>query len=379
MRVLTSLLVVAALCPLSACYVGNTPPTSRRADAGTAVEDASTPKPEPEDAGTPTPEPKPEDLCASDEECGDDARCVRPEGARAYCMLIPPPPADAGTPDAGPSRCDRDLLCSNAQCGRASAPGCEPVDCGSCGAGYTCQEGLGRCEYTGPLWALRVVSARIERCDTSWDSCRNVAPPFCSPTLPDPFVRVNGVVTTPRGQSLRGDLQPGGRRVRGAPPRRRHRRRARRRRLPDRQRPVGGRGLSRAAPSHPRGARRGHQDRRLHRRHRDLPLRAPSLNAHASADVTNPWRTPCIEVRHGVRSVSAPTLKGGKGDAGVAFTTGEGPPTGSSPRAAVDRVGLCAGALATPRAGAVRRRRLRRRGLARRRPATRHRRRAAVW
>lgn len=48
MRVLTSLLVVAALCPLSACYVGNTPPTSRRADAGTAVEDASTPKPEPE-------------------------------------------------------------------------------------------------------------------------------------------------------------------------------------------------------------------------------------------------------------------------------------------------------------------------------------------
>ena len=60
MRVLTSLLVVAALCPLSACYVGNTPPTSRRADAGTAVEDA--PKPEPEtDAGEPKPEPELQD------------------------------------------------------------------------------------------------------------------------------------------------------------------------------------------------------------------------------------------------------------------------------------------------------------------------------
>ena len=126
MRVLTSLLVVAALCPLSACYVGNTPPTSRR--------------------------------------------------------------ADAGTPDAGAPRCDREFLCGNSQCGRAWSLDCAPVDCGSCGAGYTCQEGLGRCEYTGPLWALRVVSARIERCDTSWDSCRNVAPPFCSPTLPDPFV-----------------------------------------------------------------------------------------------------------------------------------------------------------------------------------------------
>lgn len=204
MRVLTSLLVVAALCPLSACYVGNTPPTSRRADAGTAVEDASSPKSEPEDAGTPTPEPKPEDLCASDEECGDDARCVRPEGARAYCMLIPPPPADAGTPDVGPSRCDREFLCGNRQCGRAWTPDCEPVDCGSCGAGYTCQEGLGRCEYSGPLWALRVVSARIERCDTGWDQCINVAPPFCSPSLPDPFVRVNGAVTTPAGNRCEG-------------------------------------------------------------------------------------------------------------------------------------------------------------------------------
>ena len=204
MRVLTSLLVVAALAPLTACYVGNTPPTSRRADAGAAVEDASTPKPEPEDAGTPEPEPKPEDRCASDDECGDDARCVRPAGGRARCVLNPPAPADAGTPDAGAPRCDREFLCGDSQCGRARSLNCAPVDCGSCGANYTCQEGLGRCEYSGPLWALRVVSARIERCDTSWDSCRNVAPPFCSPTLPDPFVRVNGVVTTPASNRCEG-------------------------------------------------------------------------------------------------------------------------------------------------------------------------------
>lgn len=203
MRVLTSLLVVAALCPLSACYVGNTPPTSRRADAGTAVEDASKPEPE-ADAGEPTPEPAPQDRCASDEECGDDARCLRPEGSTARCVLNPPPPADAGTPDSGAPRCDREFLCSDRQCGRTFARECPPVDCGSCGTGYTCEEGLGRCEYTGPLWALRVVSARIERCDTSWDACRNVAPPFCSPTLPDPFVRVNGAVTTPAGNRCEG-------------------------------------------------------------------------------------------------------------------------------------------------------------------------------
>lgn len=206
MRVLTSLLVVAALCPLSACYVGNTPPTSRRADAGTSVDDAATPEPEPtpEDAGTPEPEPTPEDLCASDEDCGDDARCVRREGSRAYCMLNPRPAADAGTPDTGPAPCSREQLCGSAQCGRAWSLECAPVDCGTCAANYTCQEGLGRCEYSGPLWALRVVSARIERCDTSWDQCINVAPPFCSPSLPDPFVRVNGAVTTPAGNRCEG-------------------------------------------------------------------------------------------------------------------------------------------------------------------------------
>ena len=31
-----------------------------------------------------------------------------------------------------------------------------------------------------------------------------MAPPFCSPSLPDPFVRVNGAVTTPAGNRCDG-------------------------------------------------------------------------------------------------------------------------------------------------------------------------------
>ncbi|MFO0628497.1 MAG: hypothetical protein U0325_23190 [Polyangiales bacterium] len=206
MRVLTSLVIVAALAPLSACYVGNTPPTSRRAaDAAVATADASAPAPEPPPCEPdPTPAATPQDLCAADDECGDDARCVRPNGGVARCVLNPPPPADAGPVDAGPAPCSREVLCGGRDCGRLWTSACAPVDCGACAANHTCEEGLGRCEYTGPLWALRVVSARIDRCDTGWDQCRNGGAPFCTPTLPDPFVRVNGAVTTPAGNRCEG-------------------------------------------------------------------------------------------------------------------------------------------------------------------------------
>lgn len=44
---------------------------------------------------------------------------------------------------------------------------------------------------TRPRWTLRVVSARVTRCDTNWDLCM-VAPPLCTPSLPDLVVRIAG-------------------------------------------------------------------------------------------------------------------------------------------------------------------------------------------
>jgi hypothetical protein len=119
--------------------------------------------------------------------------------------LLPRPAADAGAPDSGRDECAQ--LCQGRQCGLASSDACGVVECGTCGAGFVCAEGFGRCEpapYTGPLWALRVMSARIDRCDTSWDQCRNGGQPFCSPTLPDPFVRVNGAIAAPAGNRCEG-------------------------------------------------------------------------------------------------------------------------------------------------------------------------------
>ncbi len=191
MRSLAAAFVIVLFAPLSACYVGNTPPVSRRADAS--------PDPRPGDAAV-TDDAQPADdaaspMCARDEDCGEGARCVTGEGA-PYCEVVPPA-ADAGAPDAGrPYDCRE--LCMGRACGLASSPACDLVDCGSCAEGYECS-GLYRCEWQGARWAVRVVSAHVDRCDTSWDQCPHGGAPLCAPSLPDPFVRFAGGVTTPAG------------------------------------------------------------------------------------------------------------------------------------------------------------------------------------
>lgn len=199
MRILVPALVVALFAPLSACYVGNAPPVSRRADAASATQpeadaavtdDAAAP----EDAATEPP------LCERDEDCGEDGRCTT-ELMRPYCVLVPRA-RDAGPADTGPAF-DCRSLCDGVQCGLRSSPQCDLVDCGGCGGGYQCN-GLNRCEWTGALWAVTIASARVDRCDTSWDQCANGGQPLCAPSLPDPFVRFAGAVTTPAGNRCEG-------------------------------------------------------------------------------------------------------------------------------------------------------------------------------
>lgn len=201
MRKLVPAIVLALFAPLSACYVGNTPPVSRRADAATtqpaedagANEDAAVE----EDAATPEDAAPERPVCERDEDCGDDARCVTDRGA-VRCELLP---RDAGTPDAGrPVNCQD--LCRNQACGVAYSPECGEVECAPCPSGYSC--GANQCVWEGAYWAVTVVSARVDRCDTSWDQCPHGGQPLCSPSLPDPFVRFAGVITTPAGNRCEG-------------------------------------------------------------------------------------------------------------------------------------------------------------------------------
>jgi hypothetical protein len=195
MRTLLPAVVFALFAPLSACYTAGPSPAPRPA-----------PTPEPEsveapeaDAGAPA-EPDPEPRCRDNAECGDDGACVG-EGSAAHCILVP---RDAGT-DTAPDPCAN--VCAARRCGVVTSVTCGAVSCGSCGAGLVCNDGSGACEappYTGPIWAVRVLSARVDRCDTDWDRCVTGNSVFCAPSLPDPFVRVNGVVTAPAGNRCEG-------------------------------------------------------------------------------------------------------------------------------------------------------------------------------
>lgn len=214
MRYLAAALVFAVTAPLSACYVGNTPPPSRRAPDPAA--DAATPDPEADAATMPS-----EDdaaiadppLCERDEDCGEDGRCARETGF-ARCELVrPAPPADAGRP------VDCRALCEGRVCGIVDSPECGDVNCGECANGSYCGVNGVRCEVDPrslDWYAVTVVAARVDRCDTSWDQCPHGGGPLCSPSRPDPFVRINGVVTAPGGNTCatRYDVEVG---IRSAP------------------------------------------------------------------------------------------------------------------------------------------------------------------
>ena len=93
MRYLIYPAVFALLAPLSACYVGNTPPRSRGADAGVRTDTAPA-----ADAGFVVTRD-----CETDEDCGDNARCEHAPTVW-FCVMNPPPPEDAGAPaDAAPT------------------------------------------------------------------------------------------------------------------------------------------------------------------------------------------------------------------------------------------------------------------------------------
>lgn len=195
MRYLIYPAVFALLAPLSACYVGNTPPRSRAADAGVRADTAPT-----EDAGfTITRE------CETDDDCGDNARCERAPTVW-FCVMNPPPVADAGAPaDAPPTPEQCRALCEGRFCGAVHHAECGDVECGQCSSGHTCDEESGQCVITPPppppppdtrpRWTVRVTGARVTACNTDWDRCTAVRPPLCTPTRPDPVVRVQGRAT----------------------------------------------------------------------------------------------------------------------------------------------------------------------------------------
>lgn len=179
MRTLLRCTIFATLLPLTACYVGNTPPRSGGpAPAVDAGSDASA------DTGLMWAQ------CRVDDDCGPDAMCVLDAGD-PHCAMRPLSPEELMA-----RRCAR--ACGVRVCGEVVDEVCGRVSCGVCGAGQVCRIDGQACEDeipAGPQWRVRVEQATVTACRTAWDLC-SVQTPLCAPSLPDPYVRF-GAARTP--------------------------------------------------------------------------------------------------------------------------------------------------------------------------------------
>ena len=195
MRALLIPAVFALLAPLTACYVGNTPPRSQGAPAAPADAAAE------DDSAVVI-----ERQCEVDADCGDNATCQHAPTIY-FCVMRPaPPPADAGAPaaDVPPTAAECEAMCGRRLCGVIRTERCGDVSCGDCRANERCDEEFGECIVrepdpppppdTRPRWTLRVAGASVSACSTDWDRC-SVGALLCSPSLPDPVVRVAGQAT----------------------------------------------------------------------------------------------------------------------------------------------------------------------------------------
>ncbi len=117
--------------------------------------------------------------CRFDSECGTDAVCVLDAGAPRCAPL---------TAEQRAQRCA--ASCRAYVCGEVVTEACGRVSCGTCSELQQCNGDRTACEYNpsaGPQWSVRVESAQVTNCATTWDRC-DTQTPACTPTLPDPYV-----------------------------------------------------------------------------------------------------------------------------------------------------------------------------------------------